>query len=85
MSTTPDGDPTYGEHFAQFVRMLEARLEAGAREYGDKSFDAPLGQLIDELQQEIIDQCGWSFIAFVRAERLRTKIVDFGDELGESA
>ena len=76
-------DPTYRAHFPEFVKRLEARLEKGHREYGDKSFDASLAELTDEIEEELLDVCGWTVIMFARLQGLRTKMVDICDELGE--
>lgn len=40
--------------------MVEARLEAGRREYGDKSYDRPPEELLQEIREEIADMVGWS-------------------------
>ena len=57
-----------------FVAKMESRLAAGQREYGDASFDRPIAELIDEVEEEIIDQVGWSFIAWSRIVSLREKV-----------
>lgn len=54
----------------RFVTRLRARLVAGAREYGDASFQRPDVELIDEVQRELADVCGWSLILWIRLDRL---------------
>lgn len=53
----------------QFVAMVEARLERGVRDYGDKSFSRAPASLIGEIKQELLDVCGWGFILWDRLDR----------------
>lgn len=39
--------------------LVTSRLEAGAKEYGDKSFSRPPMELIREIREEIADVLGW--------------------------
>ena len=55
----------------QFLAVVRKRLEAGAQEYGDASHRRPVGDLLDEIQQELADVCGWSAILWGRLEHLR--------------
>ena len=55
----------------RFVARLRTRLEAGAATYGDRSFTRPAAELVDEIQQELEDVCGWSLLLWIRLERLR--------------
>ncbi|HEX5050428.1 MAG TPA: hypothetical protein VFZ65_01520 [Planctomycetota bacterium] len=55
----------------RFITRLPARLTAGAREYGDRSFTRPPAELVDELQQELEDVCGWGLILWLQLDRLR--------------
>ena len=55
----------------RYLIRLRARLEAGASEYGDASFDKSTPSLIDEIQQELEDVSGWAFILWAKLERLR--------------
>jgi hypothetical protein len=41
------------------------RLEAGAREYGDASFQRPLHEVLNEILDERADILGWGFVAYV--------------------
>jgi hypothetical protein len=68
MSTPLDND------LARFVERLRARLEAGAKTYGDASFTRPAAELVDELQQELEDVCGWGLLLWIRLERLRGRV-----------
>ena len=58
----------------RFVERLRARLVVGAAIYGDKSFSRPAVELVDEVQQEIEDVCGWSLLLWIRLERLRGRV-----------
>jgi hypothetical protein len=55
----------------RFVQRLRARLEAGAATYGNRSFTRPAAELVDEIQQELEDVCGWSLLLWIRLDRLR--------------
>jgi hypothetical protein len=59
---------------ARFVARLRARLATGATTYGDVSFSRPAAELVDEVQQELEDVCGWSLILWLRLERLRKRV-----------
>ena len=54
------------DSFAAFMRGVASRLEAGAREYGDVSFERPATELLSEIEEELLDVCAWSFIAWTR-------------------
>ncbi len=56
---------------ARFVARLRDRLSEGATTYGDTSFTRPAIELVDEIQQELEDVCGWGLILWIRLERLR--------------
>jgi len=49
-----------------FVSQLAARLEKGAHEYGNKSFDRPFGDIADEILQEYLDIAGWSYVMWAK-------------------
>lgn len=53
---------------------LEKRLKIGAECYGDKSFDKTEGRLLQDIQEEILDIAGWSYILWAKIERLKSKI-----------
>jgi hypothetical protein len=55
----------------RFVARLRARLEAGAKTYGNRSLARPAIELVDEVQQELEDVCGWSLLLWIRLDRLR--------------
>lgn len=58
----------------RFVARLRARLEAGAASYGAASFTRPAAELVDEVQQELEDVCGWALLLWIRLDRLRGQV-----------
>lgn len=58
----------------RFCDRLRKRMVEGAVTYGDASFHRPEGELVDEIQQELEDVCGWSLILWIRLERLRKRV-----------
>lgn len=69
-------------HLDRFVQRLRARLEAGAATYGDASFTRPAAELVDEVQQELEDVCGWSLLIWIRLGSLRGAVerIELGGE-----
>jgi hypothetical protein len=68
-------------HLDRFVQRLRARLVTGAATYGDASFTRPAVELVDEIQQELEDVCGWGLLLWIRLERLRGA-VEQNEQLG---
>ena len=58
----------------QYFRELEKRLKAGAEAYGDSSFGKSENSLLKEIQEEILDIAGWSYILWAKIERLKSSI-----------
>ena len=58
----------------RFVARLRQRLIEGAATYGDVSFARPIGELVDEIQQELEDVAGWGVVLWARLERLRASV-----------
>ncbi|MDX8151114.1 hypothetical protein SK069_05880 [Patulibacter brassicae] len=52
------------------VLDVHARLEAGAAEYGEASFDRTLDDLLTEVAEEFLDAIGWTTIALARLRPL---------------
>jgi hypothetical protein len=52
---------------------FDARLNKGAAEYGDESFDLPLLDLRTEILEELVDAVGWLFLAWCRVQSPRLK------------
>ena len=56
----------YKKFFPIFIKELDKKLGRGFREYGDQSFDKPDSELRKEVEEELLDLCGWSFIRWVK-------------------
>ncbi len=56
-----------------FLAELNKRLDAGAKEYGDRSFQRAPGDLLGELEQECLDLAGWGFCLFTRVRSLKER------------
>jgi hypothetical protein len=59
--------------WAKFSAAVHKRLEAGEREYGDGSFARPVSELRHEIQEEVLDICGWAFVLWCRVNALESK------------
>lgn len=57
--------------FESFAGEVGARLEQGAREYGDQSFSKEPRELVREVEEELLDVAGWAFILWTRIRALR--------------
>ena len=57
--------------FTEFARAVNARLEAGRASYGDASFSRHPAVLCGEVEQELLDVCGWAYVLWVRMRALR--------------
>lgn len=51
---------------AEFLESLACRLEAGAAEYGNKSFQKNYAQLKNEMEQELLDIAGWAYVMWAK-------------------
>ena len=60
---TPKSDEALKQYSA-YTEAIHKRLEVGKQVYGDSSFESPLQQLLTEIQEELMDVSGWSFILF---------------------
>ena len=57
--------------FDRFVQMLRDRLAQGSVDYGDRSLNLPPPALLDEIEEELVDVCGWSVVLLHRVRRMR--------------
>jgi hypothetical protein len=64
-------EPLYKKHWPECKKKLEQRLQDGYAEYGDYSFERSPETLFREVEEEILDQMLWSFIAWTRVRKLR--------------
>ena len=66
--------------FRSFLAQLELKVQRGADEYGDASFQLPLATVISEWEAEALDIAGWGFVLWVRMQRLRDAMAKAGAE-----
>lgn len=66
--------PLYKKYFSKFVKELEKRMEAGHREYGDKSFSRDPLELLGEVEEELMDISGWSLILYTRLKEIKKQL-----------
>jgi hypothetical protein len=64
----------YKKYFNTFTNKLNKKMEKGYHEYGDKSFDREPKELMGEIEEELLDICGWSIILFARLQELKKKL-----------
>lgn len=60
--------------WAAFAAGVEARLADGARAYGDRSLRARPAALAGEVEEELLDVAGWSFMLWLRLRGLRRRL-----------
>jgi len=59
------------EALDEFFEEIRSRMKMGHEEYGDRSFSKEPAELIRELEEEILDICGWAFILRARMRRIK--------------
>ena len=74
-------DPLDG--FEAFSREVRSRLDAGRREYGDRSFAAHPDALLVELGQEALDLAGWGYVLWHRIQAARAALAAHGSQAVE--
>lgn len=77
ITKTPLSDHALANLWPEFTEKVKERLERGKIEYGDPSFLAELSALAEEIDQELLDQAGWAFIAWCNHRKLKRQIVRF--------
>jgi len=70
------GDAAIADGWPRFVAAVKARLEIGARMYGDASFESPSDCVAVEIQQELLDVMGWGFILWERMQALEGRLAE---------
>ncbi len=68
------GQSAWSEHWHEFVACIELRLDTGAREYGDDSFTSPPLDTVQEIQEELLDVVGWSYILWCKLHKLQAAL-----------
>lgn len=64
----------HSSEFVTFSADLLAKLQLGEQTYGTAGFDRPNERLIEEVQEELIDVCGWSFILWCKLQALKPQV-----------
>ena len=62
------------DQIEDFFFAVNARMEKGAKEYGNRSFSEDPEKLIREIQEESEDIAGWSFILWRRLKGLENAL-----------
>ena len=57
-----------------FLGEVVSRMKVGSEEYGEGSYERPLGELLSEIQEELVDVAGWSSIMWARCEKIREQL-----------
>lgn len=52
-----------------FLDAIDARLDAGAQEYGNQSFVKPIAETARQILEEALDQAGWCYVLWCQAAR----------------
>jgi hypothetical protein len=65
------------DEFEKFVALLEKKLDVGAQQYGDASFSKHGVKIIDDVMEELMDVCGWSFVLYVKVNRLKERLANW--------
>lgn len=77
MNTNPP--PKYEVFWPEFLavlKVLKRRLDAGYREYRDKSFDRTHIELLEEREQEILDTMNWGYVEWVKIQELKPLVAE---------
>jgi len=61
-------------YFRDFTDQLHKRMIAGERTYGEKSFHTTTEEGISEIQQELLDTCGWALVEWIKLEILKESL-----------
>jgi len=64
----------YPDRFPAFVAKVQDRLHMGAEAYGDRSFERPPAEIVEEIQEELEDVCGWSYCLWLRLEEIKQRL-----------
>ena len=71
------------DQFDRFQQQVRERMEMGRKEYGDRSFDAQGLELVEEIRQELLDVCGWSYILWHKLGRVEQAIKPLEQDAGQ--
>ena len=71
------------DQFERFQQQVRERMEMGRKESGDRSFDAQGLALVEEVRQELLDVCGWSYILWHKLGRVAGAIKTLEQDAGQ--
>lgn len=60
--------------FPVFFEEIRKALIGGATTYGDRSFTLTIDNLLSEVEKELVDISGWSFVLWCRIRELRNQV-----------
>lgn len=60
------------ELFDTFAARVKERLQKGREEYGDRSFSKEPSELFGEINEELLDVMGWTFVLWLRLARIES-------------
>jgi hypothetical protein len=69
MSTAPSPLDAWPE----FMAAIQQRLKKGAVEYGDASLSRPPSELAEEIEEELLDVCGWAFFLWLKIRKIEKR------------
>lgn len=61
----------------EFLGLIRERLAHGRRQYGDASLALAPGSIVGEIEEELLDVAGWSFVLWLRMRGLRDHLKGF--------
>lgn len=64
--------------FDQFLDLVRARLEQGAKDYGKAELPGgdprTMATIIGEIEQEVLDVVGWAGVGWLKLQSLKAKV-----------
>ena len=76
--------PEWETRFNKFTDACRKRMKRGHRGYGDRSYERPLTNLLQEIEEELLDDHNWRSVAWYRVNRLKEKVRLLEDRLDEA-
>jgi hypothetical protein len=68
----------YDRDFVEFQARVQQRIDAAEAQYGDRSLHDPAIKLFGELEEELLDICGWGFFLWKKLRESREKFKRVG-------
>jgi hypothetical protein len=59
----------FPDYLGKYQEQWIERLRQGSLAYGDR--DRPVGEYLDEIQEECVDLAGWGYQLWLKCERLK--------------